>query len=118
MRQATRTPGNDLVGQGADVHERAGRVDQLGKAAVLDAAVDVLDLDRCAADACQRMQHDEAGAVGDEVGERLAFGREGRLPEASASIRAAIGEGLLRVPADGVVGDSEAAARPARSSGC
>ena len=43
-----------LVGQGADVHERAGGVDQLGKAAVLDAAVDPLDLDRGTADALQR----------------------------------------------------------------
>ena len=41
-------------------------------------AVDVLDGERRADHAGERMQHDEAGAVGDEVAERLALGGEGQ----------------------------------------
>ena len=71
-------PRRDLVGQGADVEEGAGRVDQLRETALLDAAVGVLDGERRADHAVERMQHDEAGAVGDEVAQRLALGGEGQ----------------------------------------
>ena len=64
------------MGQGAQAHERAGGIDQLGEPALLDAAVDALDLDRGTAHAFQRVQDDEARAVGDEVAERLALGSE------------------------------------------
>ena len=54
------------------------------------------------------MQDDEAGAVGDEVGERLALGREAEIARGVGLDAGAVGEGLLRVAADRVVADPKA----------
>ncbi len=63
--------------QGADVEEGTSRIDQLRKLAFDDASIDVLHLERSADDALQRMQHHEAGAVGDEIAAlRLSLGGE------------------------------------------
>jgi len=65
-------PGQDLVRERAYIEEGAGRIDQLRKLALNDAPVDVFDGERRADDAGKRMQNDEAVAVGDEGGKRLA----------------------------------------------
>ena len=71
--------GQDLVGQGADVHERAGRDRSApGTGCARRVPSTCSTSTGGAADAFQRMQDDEAGAVGDEVAERLALGRERR----------------------------------------
>jgi hypothetical protein len=61
------------VGERAHVHEGLGRVDQDREAGLLHRAVDVLDLDRLAADPLHAVEHDEAGPVRREVGERLTL---------------------------------------------
>ncbi len=100
----------DLVGQGAQVLERAHRVDPRRERRLRPLAVGMEHLDRAAGDAGQGMEHDEAGPVGHEVGggDRLAL-------EGQAAIRAALDPGavaqlLLGVLADRVVADLEALA--------
>ena len=58
------------MGQRADVEDGLQRIDELGKAGLDLAAVDMAHLAPAGRRRLQRMQHDEAGAVGDEVGLR------------------------------------------------
>ena len=95
MRQVTRTPGKtSWVSARMPLNGQVGSISS-GNRLCSTRAVDVLDLDRGAADAFQRMQDDEAGAVGDEVAERLALGRERQLAR-SVGLDAAPGR---RMPA-------------------
>ena len=106
--RSTFRPGSKLVRQRADVEEGAGGVDQLRELALNDAPVDMLDGERRADDAGKRMQHDEAGAVGDEIGERLSLGGEGERAVGAPLDPRGIAKRLLIVLAERVVGDREA----------
>ena len=101
MVQVTQVPGVDLMRKRADVLEgAAGSIDR-GKARLLLSPVDMEDLDRAAGDVVERMEHDEAGAVGEHVGLRLGDRLEGERAVGLA--------GDLRVV------DELALARPCRS---
>ncbi len=102
-------PRQHLMGQRPDVLERAHRVDQLGEGRALGPAVGVQDLDRLAGNPLDRVQDDEAGPVGDEVGDRPG----GRL-EAERAVGAAldlrpVAELLGRILADRLIAHLEAA---------
>ena len=71
-----------------------------------------LDLHGRARHAFQRMQHDEAGAIGSEVGFRRRDGAERNSTIGGGDDLGAIGESLLGVAAAGVVGDREALGVP------
>ena len=83
MRQVTRSPG-------AASWVRARRsiigctgIDQAGNRPCHDPAVDMLDLDRLPGDALDRMEDDEAGAVGQEIGDRFALAAKDDPPAAA-----------------------------------
>ena len=75
--------GHHLVGERAQVQERLHWIDQHWERRCLHHPVGVLDLDRTAGHTLQRVQDDESGARGKEVGGRC--GRAGKLEAAVAA---------------------------------
>ena len=99
----------ELVADRAQVHHRLHGIDQVGKSRVESLAGRFGDPRRLAGDVLDRMQHDEAGAIGEEIGDRA----RPRAEKRSAAVGAAddlgaVGEFLRRVPGDRIVGDAEA----------
>ena len=74
--------------QRADREGRLIRRNQFRHGDRLDRAVGMLDRHRPAGHALQRVQHDEADTVGQEIARRAAFGAKHSCPDASPSMRA------------------------------
>ena len=104
-------PWQHLMGEGAKILERAGGVDQLGKGRAFRRAVDPEHLHRTAGDAVDRMEHDEACAVGAKIGDRppLAFEDQGAV--GLAFDPGAVMQLLGRILADGIETDFEGVGR-------
>ena len=71
------------------------------------AAVDMGHLHRPARE-LGRMQHDEAGPVSDDIGVGQSHGFESQRAVARSEDARLIGEALLRIGADGSIGNAEA----------
>jgi hypothetical protein len=98
---------HDFVLQRADVHDGLFRIDHLGKAGLDLAAADLLHLDPPAADALDAVQHDEAGAVGEEVGFGRSAARKAQAPVRVTGDARPVAEALRVVAADRPIGNAE-----------
>ena len=105
-----------LVGDGAQVHHRLHGVDQIREFRVDHAAVDMLDARRPAGHALDCMQHHEAGAVGDEVGDRPPLGAKTQAAARRAFDDGGVAELLLGIARDRVIGHREGIALCRKSS--
>ena len=96
MRQATRTPG-----KGSWVRARMSLNGQVGSISSGKRLASTLP-STCSTSTgapltpAERMQDDEAGAVGDEIAERLAVGGEGEVARSVGRDAGPVGEALLR----------------------
>ena len=99
------------MGDGAQVHHRLHGVDQFAESACRRVSPPVLVI-RAGLPATigDRVQHDEAGAVGEEIGERAAARGEAQRAVGAADDLGAVGEALRRVARGRVVADAEAIA--------
>ncbi len=99
------------VRQRPQVHHRLHRIDEIREARLDRAPVDALHGARFAGDALDRVQHDETGAVREEVGRRLPVRLEGERAVRAAADRRAIDQALALVPGGGPVGNAEGVLR-------
>ena len=93
---------HDLMGQRPDVEHRLHRIDQFGKTAFHDLAVDMLDLEWESRQALERMQHHEPGAGGQEVCFRHRGAGELQISTPAALDPGVVGKLLAFDPADGM----------------
>ncbi len=98
-----------LMGQSADIAKRAVRIDLCGEFRQLLAAVDVEHLQRAAGDALQRMQDNEAGAVGLDICQGLGDHLEGERAVIAAINPGFVDEGAFVILTGRAIGDGESA---------
>ena len=89
--------GSEGMGDGAQVHHRLHRIDELGKARVGRPARPPSRSGRGTGDADDRVEHDKAGAGGQEIGDRLALGDEIELARGIAGDHRGIAQLLRRI---------------------
>ena len=103
--------GRDLVGQGADVHDRLLGVDHFREAGLDHRAVHLGHHHWMTADPLHPVQNHEAGTVGEEVGRRRSDPLEAQGAVGAAGDACPIVESLFVAAAARSVGDGESISR-------